>query len=234
LTAGHRDETFRVDAGELLRLAAGSGADVVMLCSPNNPTGNAESAATVEQIAKGLGGLVIVDEAYAQFSPWSAVGLVADHPNVAVVRTFSKTWALAALRLGYLIADPAVADACWRVALPYHLDALKQAAGVAALRYETAMTARVARLVEERGALEHGLAQLPVDTWHSDANFILFRVRDRTAADLWQALVERSVLVRDVSGFEGLDGCLRVTVGTPEENRRFLAAMADVLASSPH
>ena len=112
-----------------------------------------------------------------------------------------------------------------KVALPYHLDAVKQAAGRLALRYRAEMEARVAALVEERGRLTAALADLPVDVWPSGANFILFRPHERDGAEVWQALLDRSVLVRDCSSWPRLDGCLRVTVGTPAENDAFLAAL---------
>jgi histidinol-phosphate aminotransferase len=178
-------------------------------------------------------GLVVVDEAYGQFAPSSALEIVRDDPaaadRVVVVRTFSKTWSMAAARLGYLVGPPEVVAACELVALPYHLDAVKQLAGVLALHYTNQMEARVALLTEERGRIESTLLDLPVDTWRSDANFILFRPTGRPARQVWQDLLDRSVLVRDCSEWPGLTGCLRVTVGTPEENDRFLAALIESL-----
>jgi histidinol-phosphate aminotransferase len=233
VVASTRDRHFAVDAAAACRLIERSQPEVVFLCSPNNPTGNSERHETIEAIATVAEGLVVVDEAYAQFARWSAVDLLDRFPAVAVVRTFSKTWALAGLRLGYLLAHPEVVAACQAVALPYHLDAVKQQAGVAALRHADEMHARVARLVAERARLEAGLGALPVDAWPSEANFVLFRPRSRPACEVWQGLADRSVLVRDVAGFPGLDGCLRVTVGTAEENGRFLAALSEVLAEGP-
>jgi histidinol-phosphate aminotransferase len=134
---------------------------------------------------------------------------------------------MAAARLGYLIADPAVVEACFAVALPYHLSSFTQAAGRLALKYEREMEARVALVTEERGRLQAGLAELPLEVWPSDANFILFRPREVEARALWQALLDRGVLVRDCSSWNGLRGCLRVTVGAPWENERFLTAMKE-------
>ena len=152
---------------------------MTFLCSPNNPTGRAEPRATVETVAHAAPGLVIVDEAYGQFSPWSALELRPDNPGLVVTRTFSKTWAMAGARLGYLVADPAVVQACEAVVLPYHLSAQTQLAGLLALRHVPDMEARVARISEERGRVAAALRDLPVDSWPSDANFILFRPRDR-------------------------------------------------------
>ena len=145
-------------------------------------------------------------------------------------RTYSKTWSMAATRLGYLIGPAAVVSSLERVALPYHLDALKQAAGRLALRFVPAMEERVAVLVHERGRLATALGTLPVTAWPSQANFILFHPEGRKGAEVWQGLVDRSVLVRDCSSWPRLSNCLRVTVGTPAENDRFLAALAEVLA----
>jgi histidinol-phosphate aminotransferase len=240
VVTGRRDADFHVDIPAALRLIAHAGSarpaepSITMLCSPNNPTGLAEPPEAVTALAAAVPGLLVVDEAYGQFAPWSALGLVASNPQVVVVRTFSKTWAMAALRLGYLVAHPAVVMACEQVALPYHLDAIKQAAGLLALGYEPEMRERVARLVEQRGRVEARLSDLGVEVWSSDANFILFRLGALASADVWQRLVNRSILVRDVSGWPGLERCLRVTIGTPAENDRFLAGLAAVLTEAGH
>jgi histidinol-phosphate aminotransferase len=140
---------------------------------------------------------------------------------------------MAACRLGYLVAPPDVVDACEAVALPYHLDAVTQAAGRLALRHVGAMEARVATLNEERGRITAVLAELAVETWPSDANFVLFRPLGRGATEVWNDLLASSVLVRDCSTWPGLDGCLRVTVGTAPENDRFLAALRSSLEEKP-
>ena len=227
-----RDESFQLDLDAVDALLEEHQPVITFLCSPNNPTGVVdppETVRTVLDLTSDYGGLVIVDEAYGQFAPGSALDLVrsgrAGVERLVVVRTFSKTWSMAACRLGYLVADPAVVRACDLVALPYHLDAMTQAAGRLALRYEADMRARVALLTEERGRLTAEFARLPLDSWPSDANFILFRPRARPARAVWEDLLAQSVLVRDCSSWPGLDGCLRVTVGTPEENDRFLAAL---------
>ncbi|HVV36884.1 MAG TPA: histidinol-phosphate transaminase [Acidimicrobiales bacterium] len=202
---------------------------ITFLCSPNNPTGLVESPEVLDAAVKASHGLVVVDEAYGQFSSWSAVDRVHDDGQVVVVRTFSKTWAMAGLRLGYAIAPANVVAALDAVVLPYHLDMIKQAAGVLAFRFHGEMQARVASIVEERGRILDGLAQLEVDVWPSEANFILFRPRAVDGGDVWERLVDESVLVRDCSTWPGLAGCLRVTVGTPQENGRFLDALGKAL-----
>jgi histidinol-phosphate aminotransferase len=137
---------------------------------------------------------------------------------------------MAGLRLGYAVGPARIMAGLDRVALPYHLDVVKQVAGRVALDYRAEMEARVAALVAERERLAVQLARLPVDTWPSGANFILFRPRARKGAEVWQALVARSVLVRNCANWPRLEGCLRVTVGTPEEDDAFLAALEEVLA----
>jgi histidinol-phosphate aminotransferase len=227
---GARDDDFLVERSHALDLLAARRPDITFLCSPNNPTGRAEPPETVAAVCAAAPGLVIVDEAYGQFSPWSALALRGPaHPGLIVTRTFSKTWAMAGARLGYLVADPAVVAACEAVVLPYHLSAQTQIAGLIALRHVPEMEARVARIAEERGRVAAALGDLPVDSWPSDANFILFRPRDRDATEVWQALLDHSILIRNCTSWDGLRGCLRVTIGTADENDRFLHALKETL-----
>ncbi len=193
-----------------------------------------QSRASDLEAVQGLApGLVVVDEAYGQFAPWSALELLAEgkagSERTVVVRTFSKTWSMAAGRLGYLIGPPEVVRACESVALPYHLDAVTQLAGRLALGFIDEMEARIALLIEERGRIAAALHDLPVEAWPSDANFLLFRPSRKEASEVWSDLLGASVLVRDCSSWPGLEGCLRVTVGLPEENDRFLAALHESL-----
>ena len=227
---GGRDDDFQIDLNDAIALLGGSSPDITFLCSPNNPTGRAEPPATIAAVCDAAPGLVIVDEAYGQFAPWSALELHGPaHPGLVVTRTFSKTWAMAGARLGYLVADPVVVSACEAVVLPYHLSVQTQVAGLLALRHVPEMEARVASITEERGRVSATLADLPVDSWPSDANFILFRPHDRDADEVWRSLLEHSVLIRNCATWEGLRGCLRVTIGTPEENDRFLHALKESL-----
>lgn len=231
--AGRRTDDFALDLDEVERVVGSGDPVITFLCSPNNPTGRADSLAEIEAVADLAPGLVVVDEAYGQFAPSSALEILSERRpaagRIAVVRTFSKTWSMAGARLGYLIAPPEVVEACEMVALPYHLDAAKQLAGRLALTYVVEMELRVAMLKEERGRIAAALADLPVRTWPSDANFILFRPSEREARKVWADLLDASVLVRDCSEWPGLTGCLRVTVGLPEENDRFLAALSESL-----
>jgi len=229
VAVGERRHDFSIDLDEVRRVLAEASPAITFLCSPNNPTGTIDPPEVLAEVLVSAPGLVVVDEAYGQFAPRSAVADVRDGSPLVVVRTFSKTWSMAAARLGYCVAAPEVVDALHKVVLPYHLDAAKQAAGELALDFEDEMRARVAALVEERGRLVTGLAALDVDVFPSGANFVLFRPRKRSGKETWQGLLDRSVLVRDCSSWPRLEGCLRVTIGTEAEDDAFLAALQEVL-----
>jgi histidinol-phosphate aminotransferase len=230
VVTGSRTDDFELDPAEVDRVLDTARPDITFLCSPNNPTGLIEDPDVVRHVVAGAPGLVVVDEAYGQFAPWSALDLLGDDIPLVVTRTFSKTWSMAATRLGYLVGPSWLVAELEKVVLPYHLDALKQAAGRLALDYRAEMEARVASLVEERGRLEAALSELEVDVWPSGANFVLFRPRHRSGDEVWRSLVERSVLVRNCASWPGLDGCLRVTLGTPPEDDRFLEALQEALS----
>jgi histidinol-phosphate aminotransferase len=229
VVTGDRAPDHSIDLAEVARVTRAAEPAITFLCSPNNPTGTVDDEDTVGAVLDLAPGVLLVDEAYGQFSPWSALSLVDDEQPLAVTRTYSKTWASAALRLGYLVGPSWLVAQLDKVVLPYHLDAVKQVAGRIALDYGDEMRARVAALVEERGRLTAALADLPVTTWPSGANFVLFRPEGRDGHDVWQALLERDVLVRDCSSWPRLAGCLRVTIGTPAEDDAFLAALSEVL-----
>ena len=226
---GVRHEDFSLDLDAVREVEEAAEPTITFLCSPNNPTGMAENVVTVGAVLEATSGLVVVDEAYGQFSDWSALSMVAEDLPLVVTRTFSKTWSMAGARLGYLVGPSEVVSYLERVALPYHLDAFKQAAGRLAVRFVGQMEERVALIVSERERLLRGLAEMEVKTWPSQANFLLFRPTRVSGQDVWNALLERGVLVRDTSGWPGLTGCLRVTVGTPGENDLFLSALREIL-----
>ena len=230
VAAGQRAEDFTLDVTEVKRVLGDAQPSMTFLCSPNNPTGRAEPRAVVEEVMDLAPGLVVVDEAYAQFSSWTALDLVGDDVPLVVTRTYSKTWSMAGSRLGYLIGPAAVVAELGKRVLPYHLDAVKQVAGRLALRHTAEMEQRVAMLVAERDRVQEELATMAVETWPSEANFVLFRPLRRTGDDVWQVLVDRGVLVRNCSSWPRLSDCLRVTIGTRDEDDRFLAALREVLA----
>ncbi len=230
VAVGERNDDFTLDMDEVRRVLSDVSPAITFLCSPNNPTGLVETESTVRAVVDLAPGLVVVDEAYGQFAPWSALALVDDERALVVTRTYSKTWSMAAARLGYLVGPSWLVAELEKVVLPYHLDTFKQVAGVVALDYRAEMDARVASLVEERGRLTARLGELPLDVWPSGANFVLIRSRLVDGNVLWQQLLDRSVLVRNCASWPRLDGCLRITVGTPEEDDALLAALEEVLA----
>lgn len=202
--------------------------DVVFLCSPNNPTGTAIDLETIEAAAEAARGIVLVDEAYAEFAhdrSRTALTLLSRFPRLLVSRTMSKAFAFAGIRVGYLAAHAAVVDALRLVRLPYHLSAITQAAALAALRHSDEMLSRVDALREQRDRIVDELAAQGYAPYPSDANFVLVGgIADPQAS--FRALLERGILVRDV----GLPGTLRVTAGTPAETSALLAAMATLRA----
>ena len=230
VAVGERGADFTLDIDEVRSVLAETDPAITFLCSPNNPTGMVEPEELVRAVADEAPGLVVVDEAYGQFAPWSALELVDGDRPLVVTRTFSKTWSMAAARLGYLVGPEWLVAQLDKVVLPYHLDAFKQAAGAVALEFLDDMQARVSHIVEERGRVAAALADLPVDVWPSGANFILFRPRERSGDQVWKDLVERSVLVRNCASWPGLEGCLRVTIGTRDEDDAFLSGLREVLS----
>ncbi|SFP36807.1 histidinol phosphate aminotransferase apoenzyme [Geodermatophilus dictyosporus] len=223
---GHRRADFTIDAAQAVAQVREVRPDVVFVTSPNNPTGTAVALETVEQLHDATEGMVVVDEAYAEFARTgtpSALTLLPGRPRLVVSRTMSKAFGMAGLRLGYLAADPAVVDAVQLVRLPYHLSSLTQAAARAALAHTDALLATVDAVKDQRDRIVAALPGLGLTSVPSDANFVLFgRFADAPAA--WRALLDRDVLVRDV----GIPGWLRVTAGTPAETDAFLAALTAV------
>jgi histidinol-phosphate aminotransferase len=202
--------------------------DVVFVTSPNNPTGHSIDEADLRRILDAAPGIVVVDEAYAEFSSAaSAIGLIESYPSKIVVsRTMSKAFAFAGGRLGYLVAAPAVIDAMLLVRLPYHLSVVTQAAARAALRHADDTLASVAELSAERDRVAETLADQGYDVVPSDANFLLFG-RFADAARTWQRYLDDGVLIRDV----GIPGYLRVTIGLAHENDRFLTVSSELAST---
>jgi histidinol-phosphate aminotransferase len=223
---GRRRADFTIDAAGAVEQIAEADPDVVFVTSPNNPTGTAVALETIVEIYDATDGVVVVDEAYAEFARAgtpSALTLLAGRPRLLVSRTMSKAFGMAGLRLGYLAADPAVVDALQLVRLPYHLGSLTQAAARTALAHTDALLATVDAVKEQRDRIVGALPGLGLASVPSDANFVLFgRFADQSEA--WQALLDRDVLVRDV----GLPGWLRVTAGTAEETDAFLTALSEI------
>lgn len=226
-----RLDDFTVDMGASLTAIAERRPSIVLLASPNNPTGTNIDLEDVARIARAVAhvqGVLVVDEAYAEFRRQavpSALDLLSDHPNVIVTRTMSKAFAMAGARVGYAAAHPAVIDALRVVRLPYHLSAITQAVALTALEFADELQNDVALLRGERDDLAAALESRGLTVAPSDANFCFFGTfMDRH--QVWQGLLDRGVLIRET----GPEDWLRVSVGTPEENARFIAALDEVLA----
>ncbi|MFK0247334.1 histidinol-phosphate transaminase [Amycolatopsis azurea] len=224
LSVPRRDD-FSLDTEKAAALVGERRPDIVFVTSPNNPTGGSIPFGELRGLLEAAPGIVVVDEAYAEFSSQpSAVELIEEYPAKLIVsRTMSKAFAFAGGRLGYLAAAPAIVDALQLVRLPYHLSKLTQAAARAALRHADATLASVAKLAAERDRVVEALLGLGFTPVPSDANFVLFgRFADAPAT--WKSYLDNGVLIRDV----GIEGHLRVTIGTPEENDAFLEASKEV------
>jgi histidinol-phosphate aminotransferase len=224
--AGRRHEDFSFDFDEAGRLIEEHRPSVILLPSPNNPTGTALPHEVIGKLCEMTDGIVVIDEAYAEFrragTP-SALELLDQHRNLLVTRTMSKAFALAGARLGYLAAAPEICDALRVVRLPYHLSAVTQATASAALRHADELLAKVEELRAERDRTVAWLREQGFEVAESDANFVLFgRFDDRQA--LWQGLLDRGVLIR----VTGPEGWLRVSVGTAEEMAAFKDALMEV------
>jgi histidinol-phosphate aminotransferase len=221
-----RSEDFGLDVDVAVAAITDRRPDVVFLASPNNPSGQSVALEDLRRLLEVASGIVIVDEAYGEFSSQpSAVQLLAEHPaKLIVTRTMSKAFAFAGGRLGYLVADPAVVDALLLVRLPYHLSSITQAAARAALRHADDTLGSVARLIAERDRVSEALADMGFRVIPSDANFILFG-EFADAPRAWQRYLDAGVLIRDV----GIPGFLRATTGLVDENDMLLDISATLV-----
>ena len=224
------DDSLGFDAGALLEASERDEPDVTILCSPNNPTGCRIKEDELESLLTRTGGIVVIDEAYFEFSGRTVVPLLERHRNLAVFRTFSKAMALAGLRVGYLLAAPELAREVSKAVLPYNLNAFSQtAAEVAVEMYDAELRPTVERVVAERERLYAELQNIeglaPV---RSCANFMVVRSAAEPRRVYDELLARHGVLIRDVSGYPMLKDYFRVSVGTPDENDRLLQGLRDI------
>lgn len=226
-----RDEEFRVDGEAVLARLAEGDIDIVFISNPNNPTGDISPETLLIDILNTTDALVVVDEAYFEFSRHTMRPHMDRHPNLVILRTFSKAFSLASMRAGYLLANADVVAELTKVRQPYSVNRFTQLAASLVFRERVVFEATIHELLRNRDMLVTGLSAMPgVTCFHSEANFVLFRVGQASA--IWRDLLhDHSILVRDFSRTPGLEDCLRVTVGTEEEVRRFLAALDEILAS---
>lgn len=209
---------FQPDPAALL--GAGDGAKLLFFCSPNNPSANLMAAERVQKVLEDFRGIVVIDEAYIDFCPEASwLGALAHYPNLVILQTFSKAWGMAGLRLGMLFAHPFIIGLMNHTKPPYNLDAYTQQYALAALDHEARKNEMAALLKAEREKLAAAMTKLPcvVRVFPSDANFLL--VRFRAARQTYAALMRHGIIVRDRSSQLHCEECLRITVGTPEENR---------------
>ncbi len=221
--AGQRDASYEISPATAVEWITQTRPDIVFFCSPNNPTGTPLALETIAAAYEATDGIVVVDEAYAEFAPTglpTALSLLPGRERLIVSRTMSKAFAFAGARLGYLAADPAIADALRLVRLPYHLSALTQAAAVAALAHSGEMLAMVDDITAQRDRLLEKLPLLGYPVWRSWSNFVLFGgVADPPA--LFSALLDLDIIIRD----PGIPNHMRVTAGTESETSAFLSAL---------
>jgi histidinol-phosphate aminotransferase len=226
---GERNADFSLNTADAVAEIIKNKPTLTFITTPNNPTGGAVTIDAIQELAnaaKHVGGLLVVDEAYAEFSQEvSAVTLIANNPHVIVIRTMSKAFAFAGARLGYLVSDVAVKDAMMIVRLPYHLSALTQAAAQVAIDHRQELLSGVSTLIDARGTVVKALHEMGLTTIASSANFVLFTGFKQDSPQLWAALLERGVLIRDV----GLSGYLRVTIGNEAENQLFVSALKELI-----
>ncbi len=216
---------FELDASVVIE-AAGSRPSITFLSYPNNPTGNCFDAAAVEEVVATSKGIVVVDEAYFDYSGISFIDRLKKYPNLVILRTLSKV-GFASMRLGFMIASPELTEVVNRVRLPYNINSATRRAAIIALEHEAEIDEGIRTVVAERDRLFSTLSGLAeVETFRSDSNFILFRVND--ADRLFSSLIGKGVLIRNLSGEGPLENCLRVTAGTTKENDTFLSAMRDM------
>ena len=226
---GKRNPDFSLNIDDAVAEIIKNKPTLTFITTPNNPTGGAVTIDEIKRLAdaaKSVGGLLVVDEAYAEFSQEiSAVTLISNNPHVIVIRTMSKAFAFAGARVGYLVSDQVVKDAMMIVRLPYHLSALTQAAAQVAIDYRAELLAGVSALIAARENVVSALGAMGLSTIPSSANFVLFTGFKQDAPQLWSALLEKGVLIRDV----GLSGYLRVTIGNDAENQLFISALKELI-----
>lgn len=228
--SGDRESDFSINLDKVKAEISKEKPNLVFITTPNNPTGTTVSLIEIQEIVNQCGkngALLVIDEAYAEFaSEESAVTLISKNPHLLVVRTMSKAFAFAGVRVGYLVANPEVVAALLLVRLPYHLSSLTQAAASAAISKSDLLLSDVAKLKIARNNLKNSLKALGLKVLESEANFLAFSGFKKSEKLIWEDLVSKGVLIRDV----GIPGFLRVTIGTDAENTKFLLALQEVLA----
>jgi len=220
---------FRAEA--VLENAYGTDASLIFLCCPNNPTGDVVSLDRIEALLQNTEALVVIDEAYAEFSGQTVLPLLGRYDNLAILRTFSKAYSLAGLRAGYLLAGSPIIENMLKVKLFYNFNRLSQEIAKIAMAHRDIFDEKIRIILSERDRVFKTMSSIGgVLPYPSQANFILFAV-DKPADAVWQGLADRDILIRNCSKQPLLERCLRVSIGTPEENDRFLEALHEIMAT---
>ena len=221
---------YSLDEQAILKRVAQGDIDCAIITSPNNPTGRVARREFLLQLLDATDALIMVDEAYCEFSGETIAPLVEEHKNLLVLRTFSKAYSLAGVRVGYILACPEVITEFVKVRQPYSVDAISQIVALEVVRHRDLFKPRIEAIVQQRGVLAEGLAALDgVKVFPSDSNFLLVHFERGDAGLIWQQLLDRGYLVRDFSRSAGLENCLRITVGTAEENQGLLNALTELV-----
>jgi histidinol-phosphate aminotransferase len=219
---------FQLDTGDILA-NVNRNSKMIFCCSPNNPTGNLLRGEDIRLICESVPAVVVVDEAYIEFSKAESLSLyVQSYPNLVILRTLSKAWGLAGIRLGYCIADPIIIEYLMKVKAPYNVNLLSSHYALAVLEKPKAMQSSVSAIIAERKRLKEALRSFKnvKNVYPSDANFLLVRFTE--SKQVLSELIGRGIIVRDRSGEPGLANCLRITVGTPEQNTLLLNALEEI------
>ncbi|MFZ5647615.1 MAG: histidinol-phosphate transaminase [Bacillota bacterium] len=226
-----RGGNFEVEVDGMLK-AAGDDTGVIIICNPNNPTGNATDPQDIEKIARSVKSLVVVDEAYMEFGGVSSIPLLERHPNLLVMRTFSKAFGLAGLRVGYLLASREVVSELRRIKQPFNVNSFSQAAARAALEFSELFQERIKRILGDRADLDRRLKEIPgVKVYPSVANFLFFST-EKPAEEVYRRLLDERVMIRFIR-VPGRGDFLRVSVGTPHENDVFIDKLMSILVAQP-
>lgn len=224
-----RKADFSLDEEAVIARAAQGDVDMVVITTPNNPTGNTDSLEFIERLLESTDALVLVDEAYGEFGGTPSTPLLETHENLVILHTFSKAYSAAGVRLGYVLAQPSVIQELLKVRQPYSVDSISQIVGRAIMHHKEAFTERVEAIIAERERMMVRLAEISgITVYPSQANFLLVRIPGADA--VWQGLYDRGILVRDFSHAPGLENCLRITIGLKDENDAVLAALEELLS----
>ncbi len=220
---------FEIDDNKILKYTSGKNSKVIFISYPNNPTGNCFSEEKIERIISKSGCIVVLDEAYFEFSGKTFLHKLKKYPNLIILRTFSKGYGLAGLRIGYLIAKKEIVDMLLKIRLPYNLNSISQFSAIEVLKAKHTLLPKIKEIIKERNRLYEKLSEIDgIYPFKSDANFILFRV-DNSSKNIYQKLKSKGILIKNLDDGRLLKNCLRVTVGTKNENNTFLKTIRRIV-----